>query len=102
MDAREAWMRVFIAGATGVLGRRLVRRLADRGHEVVGLARDPAKADLVRRLGGEPALADLFDAGSLAKAMAGCDVAVRAATSIPTRARARLRDFVMNDRIRTA
>jgi len=94
-------MRVFVAGATGVLGRRVVRQLAERGHEVVGLARDPAKAEIVRRLGGIPAFADLFDADALATGMAGCDVVIRAATSIPTRTRTRLSDFAMNDRIRT-
>ena len=94
-------MRVFVAGATGVVGRRLVRQLAVRGHEVVALARGPEKEGLVRRLGGTPVRGDLFDADSLAPAMAGCDVAIRAATAIPTKPRVRLRDFAMNDRIRT-
>ncbi len=94
-------MRVFVAGATGVIGRRVVKRLAERGHEVVGLARGSDKETLVRRLGGTPARGDLFDAGSLAGAMAGSDVAIRVATSIPTKPRVRLRDFAMNDRIRT-
>jgi len=93
-------VRAFIAGATGVIGRRIVKRLVERGHEVVGLARGSEKETLVRRLGGSPARGDLFDAGSLEGAMAGCDVAMRVATSIPTKARVRLRDFAMNDRIR--
>ncbi len=94
-------MRVFVAGGTGVIGRRIVRQLVGRGHEVVGLARGADKQDLIRRLGGTPVGGDLFDAASLAPAMAGCDVAVRAATSIPTKSRTRRSDFAMNDRIRT-
>jgi len=100
-DDEAERMRVFVAGATGVVGRRLVRQLAVRGHEVVALARGPEKEGLVRRLGGTPVRGDLFDADSLAPAMAGCDVAIRAATAIPTKPRVRLRDFAMNDRIRT-
>jgi nucleoside-diphosphate-sugar epimerase len=49
-------MRIFIAGATGAIGKRLVPLLADRGHEVVGMTRSEAKADLVRRLGARPAV----------------------------------------------
>ena len=93
-------VRVFVAGATGVIGRRIVRRLVERGHDVVGLARGAAKETLLRGLGGSPARGDLFDAASLEGAMAGCDVAMRVATSIPTKSRVRLRDFAMNDRIR--
>ena len=94
-------MRVFVAGGTGVLGRRIVRQLAGRGHEVVVLAGGRERQELVRRLGGTPIGGDLFNAASLVPAMAGCDVAVRAATSIPTKARTRRSDFAMNDRIRT-
>ena len=94
-------MRVFIAGGTGVIGWRIVKQLAERGHEVVGLARGADREAMIRRLGGTPARGDLFDAASLAPAMAGCDVAIRVATSIPTKPRTRLSDFAMNDRIRT-
>ncbi|NIP78620.1 MAG: NAD(P)H-binding protein [Gemmatimonadetes bacterium] len=60
-------MKIFVAGATGVVGRRLLRELSARGHEVTGLARSPAKAELVRSLGALPAGADLFDPRSLAE-----------------------------------
>jgi len=100
-DDEAERVRVFVAGATGVVGRRIVQQLVGRGHEVVALARGPEKEGLVRRLGGKPARGELFDADSLATAMAGCDVAIRAATAIPTKPRVRLRDFAMNDRIRT-
>ena len=90
-----------MAGATGVLGRRLVGRLVANGHTVVGLARTPEKERLVKSLGGIPARADLFDAKSLASAMAGTEVAIRTATSIPTKTRLKPEDFHTNDRIRT-
>jgi 2-alkyl-3-oxoalkanoate reductase len=46
-------MKVFVAGATGVLGRALIPRLVARGHEVVGMTRSAAKQDLLRNLGGD-------------------------------------------------
>ncbi len=94
-------MRAFVAGATGVVGRRIVRGLASRGHEVLGLARTPERDALIRELGGTPVRADLFDADSLARAAPGAEVFIRAATSIPTKVRTRPRDWAMNDRIRT-
>ena len=94
-------MKVFIAGATGVLGRRMVAELAGRGHEVVGMARDEEKAALVRSLGGTPARVSLFDADALARAADGAEVVVHAATSIPVGMEARKRaSWAMNDRIR--
>ena len=47
-------MKVFVAGATGVVGRRIVPELVARGHEVVGATRTPGKAALLRDLGAEP------------------------------------------------
>ena len=44
-------MKIFVAGATGVVGRRLVRILAQVGHEVVGMTRTPEKAEILRGLG---------------------------------------------------
>src|SRR5436190_5800294 len=93
-------MRVFVAGATGVLGRRLVRQLVARGHSAVGLTRNEAGDRLVRSLGGEPRRTNLFDADSLTKAAERCSVVVHAATAIPTKVRTNPRDWTMNDRIR--
>ena len=93
-------MRVFVAGATGVLGRRIVRQLVARGHVAVGLTRSDAGDATVRSLGGEPRRADLFDVGALAKAAEGCSVMIHAATSIPAKVRTSARDWQMNDRIR--
>jgi nucleoside-diphosphate-sugar epimerase len=93
-------MRVFIAGATGVLGQRLIRQFRERGHSVVGLVRSPKGEAAVRAAGGEPRQADLFDAESLAKAADGCDTVVHAATAIPTKRKTAPSDWAMNDRIR--
>lgn len=93
-------MKVFIAGATGVLGRRLIKQFQSRGHSVVGLTRDARGDQVVRSLGGEPRQADLFDAGSLTQAAQGAEVVIHAATSIPVKDRTAPADWAMNDRIR--
>ncbi|MGB6176198.1 MAG: NAD(P)-dependent oxidoreductase [Methylocella sp.] len=54
-------MKIFVAGATGAVGRRLVLLLTAAGHEVAGLTRSPAKADLLRRIGATPVVADALD-----------------------------------------
>jgi nucleoside-diphosphate-sugar epimerase len=54
-------MKIFVAGATGAVGRRLVLLLTSAGHEVAGLTRSPAKADLLRRIGATPVIADALD-----------------------------------------
>ena len=93
-------MRVFIAGATGVLGRRMVRQFRERGHRVVGLARDDKGERTIRRLGGEPVVADIFDADSLAAAVGQADVVIHAATSIPSKVSSNRADWELNDRLR--
>src|ERR1700686_4648937 len=93
-------MRVFIAGASGVLGRRLVQHLTARGHCVVGQVRSAKAESVVRAAGGDPRHADLFDAESLAKAADGCDTIIHAATAIPTKRKSASADWAMNDRIR--
>src|SRR5213083_3013260 len=93
-------MRGLGAGATGVLGRRIVRQLVARNHRVVGLARSEAAEATVRSLGGEPRRADLFDANAVAQAAQGCEIIIRAATAIPTKVRSGPKDWVMDDRIR--
>ncbi|WP_137287502.1 NAD-dependent epimerase/dehydratase family protein [Halorussus salinisoli] len=93
-------MRVFIAGATGVLGHRLVAELADRGHEVVGLARDEPGDELVRARGGDPRRGDVLDRDSLREAATGADAVVHAATAIPTDQKPAPEDWERNDRVR--
>ncbi len=63
-------MKVFLAGATGVLGRALIPQLVARGHEVVGMTRSPSKQDLVRSLGARPAVADALDPEAVARVVA--------------------------------
>jgi len=62
-------MRVFVAGASGALGIRLVPQLIDRGHEVIGTSRSPANAERVRVLGAEAVALDLLDPGAVRKAV---------------------------------
>lgn len=94
-------MRVFVAGATGVLGRQVVRELLARGHAVTGLARRPENERLLRSLGATPAAGDLFDVESLTRAAAGAEVVMHLATAIPAGPRQHLQDWKPNDRIRT-
>jgi nucleoside-diphosphate-sugar epimerase len=93
-------MNVFVAGASGVLGRRLVRQLTARGHAVSGLVRSREGEKLVASLGGQPCWVDLFDADALVQAAGAADVVIHAATSIPTQARTKAHDWQANDRIR--
>lgn len=93
-------MKVFIAGATGVLGRRLVKRFSERGHNVIGLVRSLKGERQVKSMGGDARRADLFNSDSLAKAADGCDVVIHAATAIPVKRRTIPQDWAMNDQIR--
>ena len=62
-------MRIFVAGATGAVGRRLVPRLVRAGHSVTGLTHTPSKAGFVRELGAEPVVADALDERSIRAAV---------------------------------
>jgi nucleoside-diphosphate-sugar epimerase len=93
-------VKIFIAGATGVLGRRLVLQFRERGHDVVCMARSVENEITIRRLGGGSRRGDLFDAESLTRAAEGADVVVHAATAIPTSTKPRPEDWKINDRIR--
>ena len=66
-------MKIFVAGASGVLGRALVPQLVGRGHEVVGMTRSASKQDLVRGLGARAVLADALDADAVAEAVASAE-----------------------------
>jgi nucleoside-diphosphate-sugar epimerase len=63
-------MKVFVAGATGALGLRLVPRLVANGHEVVGMTRTASKQDALRALGARPVVADALEPDSVARAVA--------------------------------
>jgi nucleoside-diphosphate-sugar epimerase len=58
-------MKVLVAGATGVIGSRLVPRLVDAGHDVAGLTRSPEKIKLLQRLGALPIVCNVFDRRAL-------------------------------------
>ena len=62
-------MRVFVAGGTGVIGRRLVPQLVARGHEVTATTTDPGKLELLERLGAEAVVMDGLDAASVMAAV---------------------------------
>src|ERR1700726_3230255 len=97
---RSSSMKVFIAGASGVLGRRLVRQFVARGHSVIGQVRSAKAESAVKEAGGEPRHADLFDADSLARAAEGSDTVIHAATAIPVKQKTIPADWAMNDHIR--
>lgn len=84
-------MKVFVAGATGVIGRAAVQALLDRGHTVVATVRSAESAAAVRRLGARAVEADVFDRGSLAEALGDCEAAVRLTTRVPPLSRLRFR-----------
>ena len=101
MTGVESRTKVFVAGATGVLGKRTVRRLVEAGHDVTGAVRSDAKAKLLEGLGATPAHVDLFDADAVRAAVAGHDVVCNLATRIPPTAHAaRSAAWADNDRIR--
>jgi nucleoside-diphosphate-sugar epimerase len=96
-----ATQRVFVTGATGVLGRRAVPMLLEAGHEVTAVARSDDKADLLVRAGATPAQVDLFDGEAVDAAVAGHDVVAHLATNIPTGASLAIkRGWAVNDRLR--
>jgi uncharacterized protein YbjT (DUF2867 family) len=76
---------VFVAGATGVIGRRLVPLLIDAGHDVAGMTRSPDKLELLRRLGALPVVCDVFDRDALRDAVTdfGPDAVVGELTDLP-------------------
>ena len=63
-------MKIFVAGASGAIGRPLVTQLLAHGHEVVGTTRSAARADALRALGAEPVVVDALDPESVADAVA--------------------------------
>lgn len=77
-------MRVFVAGATGAIGRQLVPRLANAGHEVYGMTRDVSKKALLDELGAVPVVADALDPEQVAEAVgrAKPDVIVHQLTAL--------------------
>jgi nucleoside-diphosphate-sugar epimerase len=79
-------MRIFLAGATGVIGRRLAVLLRAAGHEVTGTTRTPAKLPMLRALGIAPVVVDVFDADALARSVAAArpDLVIHQLTDLPS------------------
>jgi nucleoside-diphosphate-sugar epimerase len=98
-------MKVFIAGATGVVGSRLVPELVRRGHEVVGTTRTPGKTDRLIQLGATPVVLDALDGVAVKDAVVAAepDVIVHQLTAIPESVDPRKVDqvFEPTNRLRT-
>lgn len=93
-------MQVFVTGATGVLGRRVVPMLAADGHDVTAVAR--GRAARLREVGATPVAVDLFDRGVVASAIEGHDAVIDLATRIPATSRMMLPwAWRNNDRLRS-
>jgi nucleoside-diphosphate-sugar epimerase len=84
-SAKSVQMRIFLAGATGVIGRRLALLLHDARHEVIGTTRNPAKASRLRAAGVTPVVVDVFDADAVTRAMASAEpnVVIHQLTDLP-------------------
>jgi len=89
---------IAVLGGNGVYARHLIPRLAARGFRVRALVRRPEAAGVARACGAEIHAADIFDGASLAAALAGCDVGVNLATSLP--GPSGRGDWDANDRLR--
>ena len=98
-------MRVFVAGATGAIGRQLVPRLVEAGHEVHGMTRSESKQAMLQQLGAVPVVADALDPDQVAEAVARArpDVIIHQLTAIGELLDMRHfdRDFALTNRLRT-
>src|SRR5918994_5572215 len=97
-------MRVFVAGATGAIGRQLVPRLVAAGHEVHGMTRSESKQAMLSELGAVPVVADALDPDQVAGAVARArpDVIVHELTALgEPDLRHFDRTFALTNRLRT-
>src|SRR5919197_2787256 len=97
-------MRVFVAGATGAIGKQLVPRLVAAGHEVTGMTRSKSKQAMLSELGATPVVAEALDPDQVAEAVARAmpDVIVHQLTAIgPLDLRHFDRSFALTNRLRT-
>jgi nucleoside-diphosphate-sugar epimerase len=88
-------MRVLVAGATSVPGIPLLQELNTRGHDVVGLTRQPGKTPQIEEAGAKPVVADVFNANEIESVVADIapEVVVSLLTTLPKRGPMRIRDF---------
>jgi 2-alkyl-3-oxoalkanoate reductase len=97
-------VRVFVAGASGAIGRPLVPKLIAAGHEVTGMTRSEERAEDVRAAGADAAVVDVFDAEALRAAVSAArpDVIVHELTALPDRIDFRKEDtYAATNRVRT-
>ena len=97
-------MRVFLAGATGVIGAPLVTQLLEAGHEVTAMTRSGLRADQLEAAGADPVVCDIFDADGVRAAVAAAspEVVIHQLTSLPPRLDwGDLNVFDANNRVRT-
>jgi nucleoside-diphosphate-sugar epimerase len=98
-------MRIFVAGATGAMGRGLVPLLVANGHAVIGTTRSAGKVDDIRALGAEPAVLDVLDSEAVGRAVAEAspEVLVHQATALSSMGNLRKFDeaFEETNRLRT-
>src|SRR6478752_466356 len=104
--ARQAYtgdVRVFLAGASGVIGQRLIPRLVEAGYVVGGMTRSADKTELISRLGAEPILCDVFDREGLVRAVGDFapDVILNQLTDLPDDVASIAAHAELNARIRT-
>jgi nucleoside-diphosphate-sugar epimerase len=94
--------RVFLAGASGVIGSRLVPMLSAAGHTVGAMTRSPGKADALAAQGAEPIVCDVFDRSALADAVSSFapDVVLHELTDLPDNVEELPADSTANARIR--
>jgi nucleoside-diphosphate-sugar epimerase len=80
-------MRIFVAGAAGAIGRRLVPALLSAGHQVIGMTRSAPRADEIRAMGAEPVVSDALNPAALSAALneARPQVVINQLTAIPPR-----------------
>jgi nucleoside-diphosphate-sugar epimerase len=96
-------MRIFLAGASGVIGVRLIPLLISDGHVVAGMTRSPDKAGVLRDLGAEPVVCDVFDPGPLTEAVSAFqpDLMMHQLTDLPDDVDEIPEFAARNNRIRT-
>jgi nucleoside-diphosphate-sugar epimerase len=92
-------VKVLLAGATGAVGRPLVRRLVDAGHEVVGLTRRPERTEAIEAAGARAVACDVLDLAAVRRAVAGAqpDVVMDQTTALPQRYDPRKMDVFYKD-----
>src|SRR4051812_5522815 len=96
-------MRIFLAGASGVIGQRLIPRLVQAGHVVGGMTRSASKTELLRHLGAQPIICDVFDREALIQAVRDFkpDVILNELTDLPDDVTQISEHADLNARIRT-